>query len=207
MELIAVAQKYEMNSVMTHIRGAVALQDPPFLRLETAFHIYFLAQQYGLHREAVQAARVTLGSRMTMEGLGDKLDFPGMTGIYLHELWKYHEEVRDKLKITGLGFKIGAKDLLCLQRTRETGGFLWWLDCYIDSIAKSPHLFDLTEFETAWGRHINDHARNAFSYGACICASIPSRVKRSFWEALTALVHSAMETVRRVDVSTPHHNS
>src|SRR6201996_1245250 len=39
MELLAVAQKYELRSVVSHIRGAVALQDPPFLRLETAFHI------------------------------------------------------------------------------------------------------------------------------------------------------------------------
>jgi hypothetical protein len=29
MELLAVAQKYEMSSVLSHIRGAVALQDPP----------------------------------------------------------------------------------------------------------------------------------------------------------------------------------
>ena len=93
MELLAVAQKYEMNSVVSHIRGAVALHDPPLLRLETAFHIYFLAQQYRLHREAVQAARVTLRFPMTIEGLEDKLDFPGMTGAYLHELWKYHERV------------------------------------------------------------------------------------------------------------------
>jgi hypothetical protein len=83
MELLAVAQKYEMNSVMSHIRGAISRQDPPFLCSETAFHIYFLAQQYGLHQEAVQAARVTLRLPMTIEGLGDKLDFPGMSGAYL----------------------------------------------------------------------------------------------------------------------------
>ena len=44
MELLAVAQKYQMDSVMTHIRGAIARQDPSFLRPETAFHVYFLAQ-------------------------------------------------------------------------------------------------------------------------------------------------------------------
>ena len=69
MELLAVGQKYEMSSIVSHIRGAVALQDSPFLRLETAFHIYFLAQQYGLHREAVQAARVTLRFQMSLENL------------------------------------------------------------------------------------------------------------------------------------------
>ena len=98
MELLAVAQKYEMDSVVSHIRGTISLQNPPFLRLETAFHIYFLAQQYGLYREAVQAARVTLRFPMTIEGLGDKLDFSGMTGVYLHELWKYHQQVRSELQ-------------------------------------------------------------------------------------------------------------
>src|SRR6266702_2912144 len=59
MELLAVAQKYQMDSVLAHIRGAIARQDPPFLRPETAFHVYFLAQQHELHQEALQAARVT----------------------------------------------------------------------------------------------------------------------------------------------------
>jgi hypothetical protein len=85
MELVAVAQKYEMNSVLSHIR-ALCRQDPSFLRSETALHVYFLAQQHGLHHEAVQAARVTLQFPMTIEGMGDELDFAGMTGAYLHEL-------------------------------------------------------------------------------------------------------------------------
>ena len=104
MELLAVAQKYEMNSVVSHIRGAISRQYPPFLRSETAFHVYFLAQQHGLHHEAAQAARVTLYSPMTIEGLEDKLDFPGMTGAYLHELRKYHEQVRNELKSALLEF-------------------------------------------------------------------------------------------------------
>ncbi|KAH9174341.1 hypothetical protein EDB89DRAFT_1817437, partial [Lactarius sanguifluus] len=91
MELLSVAQKYQMDSVMTHIRGAIARQDPPFLRPESALHVYFLAQQYELRQEAVQAARVTLRLLMTIEDLGDKLEFPGPTGAYLHELWKYHQ--------------------------------------------------------------------------------------------------------------------
>jgi hypothetical protein len=90
MELIAVAQKYQMNSVVSHIRSAVCPQVPPLLRSETAFHVYFLAQQHGLHHEAVQAARVTLHFPMTIEGFEAKLGSAGMTGPYLHELWKYH---------------------------------------------------------------------------------------------------------------------
>ncbi|KAH9069794.1 hypothetical protein EDB83DRAFT_2189889, partial [Lactarius deliciosus] len=90
-ELLSVVQKYQMDSVMTHIRGAISRLDPPFLRPETALHVYFLARQHELRQEAVQAARVTLRLSMTIEDLGDKLEFPGMTGAYLHELWKYHQ--------------------------------------------------------------------------------------------------------------------
>jgi hypothetical protein len=48
MELLSVAQKRQMNSTLAQIRGAVALQDPPFICTETAFHIYSLVQRYGL---------------------------------------------------------------------------------------------------------------------------------------------------------------
>ncbi|KAH9174304.1 hypothetical protein EDB89DRAFT_564632 [Lactarius sanguifluus] len=109
MELLAVAQKYRMDSVLNHIRGDIARQDPPFIRPETALHIYFLAQEHELQdelrQEALQAARVTLHLPMTIESLGDKLDFPGKTGTYLHELWRFHQRVRTDLKSDLLEFK------------------------------------------------------------------------------------------------------
>jgi len=66
-----------------------------------------------------------------------------------------------------------------------------WLYDYINSIADTPHLFDLTEFETAWARHVQTHYVN--SYGVCSCANMPSQVKRSFWESLTAVVQRTIE--------------
>ena len=198
MELLAVAQKYEMNSVVNHIRGAISQQDPPFLRSETALHIYFLAQQYGLRHEAVQAARVTLQFPMTIEGLGDKLDFLGMTGAYLHELWKYHQHVRNELGLALFEFRKSGlpedvKILLCTSPYHGTSSPQWLYD-YINSVAETPprNLFDLTEFEEVRARHVQSHG----SYGACSCATMPGLVKRSFWEALTAVVHRTLEKVR-----------
>jgi hypothetical protein len=92
MELLAVAQKYQMKSVSGYIRGIIARKDPPFIRPETAHDIYFHAQRHGLRPEAVQAARVTLRLPMTIQDLGNKLEFPGLIGAYRHELWKYHGE-------------------------------------------------------------------------------------------------------------------
>ncbi|KAI9436800.1 hypothetical protein BJY52DRAFT_1130320 [Lactarius psammicola] len=200
-ELLAVAQKYQMDSVLVHIRGAISRQDPPLIRPETALYVYFLAQQYELHQEALQAARVTLRLSMTIEDLGDKLEFPGTTGAYLHELWKYHQQVRTYLKSGLLEFRrSGIPDIVqglyCSKASSYTSGqLLQWLDKYIESIPEAPHLFDLIEFENVWARHIQQY-NNSYS-SACSCLSISSQALRTFWEALTAVFHRTVEKVRR----------
>jgi hypothetical protein len=199
MGLLAVAQKYEINAAMSHIRGAIALQDPPFFRMETAFHVYFLAQQHGLHREAVQAARVTLRLPMTIEGLGDKLDFAGMTGAYLHELWKYHEHVRKELRSAVFQFRNSGlpddvKSLMCTDHYWDDTSRPQWLYNYIDSVAETPHLFDITEFENVRTCHVQSQVTSS-NYRACTCATMSSHIKRSFWEAFTAPVHRTIEKV------------
>ncbi|KAH9009773.1 hypothetical protein EDB85DRAFT_2162308 [Lactarius pseudohatsudake] len=195
MELLAVTQKYQMDSVMTHIRGDIARQEPPFLRPETALRVYFLAQEHELHREALQTARVTLRLPMTIESLGDKLDFPGITGAYLHELWKYHQRVRTDLKSGVLEFKKSGllpyevkKYLHCIPR-RPTLQSSRWLDVFIDSIAETPHLFDLIEFEDARASHV----RVMTDYLSCSCSVISGQIIRAFWEALTAVVSGTIE--------------
>ncbi|KAH8985648.1 hypothetical protein EDB86DRAFT_3083454 [Lactarius hatsudake] len=192
MELLAVAQKYQMDSVMTHIRGAISRQDLPFIRPETAFHVYFLAQQHELHREALQAARVTLRLPMSIESLEDKLDFPGMIGAYLLELWKYHQRVRSDLQSDILEFKNSGLPhdvnvLRCRSSRRCSNIFPRWLDVFMGSIAEAPHLFDLIELEDARARHIRDEVYS------CSCIHIPSQVIRAFWEALTAVVRGTIE--------------
>ena len=199
MELLAVAQKYEMNSVLSHIRCAISRQDPPFLRLETAFHVYFLAQQYELHQEAVQAARVTLRLPMTIEGLGDKLDFAEMTGAYLHELWKYHKQVRNELKSALLEFRNSSlpndvKTLRCTNLYYGNSSSPQWLYDYVNTVGETPHRFDLTEFENARTCHVQN-TLSSTSSRACSCATMLSQVKRSFWEAFTAVVHRTIEKV------------
>ena len=210
MELLAVAQKYEMDSVVSHIRGAISRQDPPFLRLDTAFRVYFLAQQYGLHREAVQAARVTLQFPMSIEGLGDELDLPGMTGAYLHELWMYHDQVRSERKsavreFRDTGLPDDMKNLIC-ESPFLSACPPQWLYEYLNSVAEAPpgYLFDLTQFEEVWRRHVESHS---ISYGACACATMPSHVRRSFWEALKVVVHRALEKVGRIGVARTHRGS
>ncbi|KAH9053908.1 hypothetical protein EDB87DRAFT_145754 [Lactarius vividus] len=199
MELLAVAQKYQMESVLTRVRGAISRLDQPFVSPESALHIYFLAQKYGLHQEALKAARATLRLSMTIEDLGDKLDFPGMTGAYLLELWKYHLRVRADLKSSVPEFKNSGlpgvvKNLRCMKNQYYPynlhNSFPKWIDDYIGSITEAPHLFDLIEFESAWARHIQD---DGYTSSKCSCVGIPSQVIRTLWEALTTVVHGAIE--------------
>ena len=85
MELLSVAQFYQMGTMLAHIRGSIARQNSLPTRLEPVLHIYALAQEYGLRQEALQTARaIFLEHSMTIEGFGNKLDI--VPGASLYEL-------------------------------------------------------------------------------------------------------------------------
>lgn len=192
MELLSVAQKYDMNHALARIRGAVALQDPPFIRPENAFHVYSLAQTYGLDQEVVRAARMALTFPITIEYLEDKFD--SMSGVHLHALWKYYQKVRINLRSDLTEFRTnGAHDALASLtcQMRATSGIPNWLDAYITSIEKQPALFDLTEF----------HMRLRIHAPYCTpCRAMPTMMIRDFWKALTGVVHNSMMKVGVSDV-------
>ena len=192
MELLSVAQKYQIETALTHIRGSIARQKSLPTRLDSALHIYALAQMYGLRPEALQTARTILNYPMTIEDFGNKLDI--MSGASLYELWKYHERVRTIL----------SSDLTEFRRTCAQGtvtGLVCtkfgsshipkWLDQYIESIGKAPSLFDSAEFNIAIARHIKDKADDV----KCECASIPTQTMRDFWKALGSVVDGSFEKV------------
>ena len=218
MELLAAAQKYQMNSVLSHIRGIIgSRKDPSFIRPETALYIYSLAQRYELHQEALQAAQVTLRLPMSIEDLGGKLFFPqvfpGMTGAYLYELWKYHERFRTDFKSCVLEFRNSGlpddvKRLRCRipDRSISDDSPPQWLDKYIESVAGALHLFDPVEFEIEWARHIKE-AKTLYRTCSCLDIRHTSQLRRVFWEALTAVVHRTIEHVRRAGVTGLHRNN
>ncbi|KAI0306354.1 hypothetical protein B0F90DRAFT_1923198 [Multifurca ochricompacta] len=63
-----------------------------FFRDETASLIYSLAQIYGLHQEALRAARTTLSFSITIEDIKSDGDLDIMSGASLYELWRYLRE-------------------------------------------------------------------------------------------------------------------
>jgi hypothetical protein len=200
MELLSVAQKYQMGTVLIHIRGSIARQNPVPTHLEPALRIYSLAQKYGLRPEALQTARNILQHSMTIENFDDMLDI--IPGASLYELWKYYEGVQailasDLTKFRGSAAHGMIRGIRCTAHSSESSQVPSWIDDYIESIGRSPNLFDPVEFNTAMLSHINaTAARNT-----CECASIPSRTIRNFWEALASVVHGSYDRVSFVDVS------
>ncbi|KAH9010892.1 hypothetical protein EDB85DRAFT_2125685, partial [Lactarius pseudohatsudake] len=121
-----------------------------------------------------------------------------MTGAYLHELWKYHQQVRTDLRSGFLEFRNSGlphdvQVLRCLDPHSDNHTFPRWLGDYITSIAEAPHLFDLTEFEGARGRHIKSEINNIYYSRSCSCVDMPGRVIRTFWEAMTTVVRRTID--------------
>ena len=196
MELLSVAQKYQMETVLTHIRGSISLQNSLPSHLDTALRNYALAQKYGLRPEALRAARaILLKQSMTIEDFDSKLDI--MPGTSLYELWKYHERVRAILAPDLTEFRASCArgtitGLPCAQLSSSQ--IPSWLDYYIESIGNALNLFDLVEFDSSKARHINDKM-----YG-CGCAFIPSQTIHNFWEALTSVVQGSFEKASAIDI-------
>jgi hypothetical protein len=183
MILLSAAQKYQMDSILSHIRAVIASQDPPFIRSETAFQVYSLAQLHELRPEALHGARTTLTSSFKLEDLEDEI---GTTsGAYLRELWKYHNRVWTYLTADLAIFKATGIPR-AITRQSCSYGTLTWLGEYLSSVAESPALFDITEFYLFLSRHINA------SHPHCTCVNIPSKAIHAFWMALTNVVHGCM---------------
>ena len=196
MELLSVAQKYQMETVLVHIRGSIARLNPLPTHLEAALHIYALAQKHGLRLEALQTARTILGHSMTIEDFNNKLDI--MPGTSLYELWKYHERVRAILASDLAEFReSGSRGTMTGLRCTELSSsqIPSWVDQYIVSMGNAPNLFDPLEFNIAMTRHIENGGN-----GGCECGSISSQTMHEFWEALVSVVNDCFKKVSVVHV-------
>jgi BTB/POZ domain len=224
MELLSLAQKYQLSSVMDYIRYHISRQSPSSTERDSALHLYHLAQKYGLRHEALQAAQTLSRHPMNICDLKDKLDM--MPGASLYELWRYHEKVRAILKADLMGFRTsGARGTVTsLRCKRGSSQIPDWLDNYIESIGDAPNRFDLIEFNTALARHIRGGSQPGISqndacpgcrcqcggrqyegshHSNCTCGtkSMSSQTIRKFWEALTSVVHGSFKKVVIIDVS------
>lgn len=182
MQLLSVAQKYEMASVLSNIRNCLASKDPPFICPENAFHTYALAQKHGLRQEVAKAARLTLASTLTVDNLDDKLNV--MPGAHLHELWKYHKSVKSNLKSHVEEFIRSCADNLLLDEICSPRGIPRWFDDYLTSIATTPSSFNPIEFHKTLAEHSLGEGCRPFSR-----SKTPNENIKALWTALTSFVN------------------
>ena len=203
MKLLSVAQMYKMNVVLTHIRNDIARQEPPFIREDTAYLIYSLAQKHGLRTEALEAARCTLSfSSMTIEDLAKEKKLDMMPGVFLYELWKYHQRVRLNLTSDIEEFRqSNALKILGDLSCNAPSPFVtrpYWLHSYISDIGRIrvPAFLDFTDFQVGLTKHITKSDLNRNTKGGCAsCSSITRKNMRKFWDALTATVYRCIAKV------------
>jgi hypothetical protein len=198
MELLSVAQRYQMDSILAHIRLSIARRIPPPTQRSSALYIYSLAQQYGLRQEALRAARTVLNFPISIGDLEERLGV--MSGASLYELWKYSERVRailasDLTEFRSSGARGTLTSLRCVEFTSSQ--IPLWLDDYIESIQGDINLFDFIEFNSTLACHMEAENGNPL----CACAHIPSQVVREFWKALSSVVYGSFEKVSVMWVS------
>ncbi|KAH9020957.1 hypothetical protein EDB85DRAFT_2152723 [Lactarius pseudohatsudake] len=190
LELLSVAEKYGMTTALTRIRDCASRRDPPFICPENALDGYCLALNYGLLKETLEAAEVTLKSPMTIQDLEEKLDT--MPGVTLYKLWKYRQRVIENLGVILIDSEVyrilydAALDCVELTGyaiTAAIGEIPQWLDLYLDSVAEDPACADLTTFHLALSSHVSPTGSSCKH-----CTSIPRKTLREFWTALTAVV-------------------
>ncbi|KAH9008482.1 hypothetical protein EDB84DRAFT_1596314 [Lactarius hengduanensis] len=202
LELLSVAEKYRMTTALIRIRDCASRRDPPFICPENALHVYCVASNYGLLKETLEAAEVTLKSPMTIQDLEDKLDT--MPGITLYKLWKYRQRVLENLTvdlndefIDSEIYEILYNEGIDCDELTDYGihpGIPLWLEEYFDSVAGDPSSVDLTTFHLALSSHLSS-TDSLYGDFCDDCASIPHETIRELWTALTALVR---ESTRKV---------
>ncbi|KAF8258572.1 hypothetical protein EI94DRAFT_1754283 [Lactarius quietus] len=192
-ELLSVAQKYEMGLALAHIRDHISRQNPPLIRKSTAFHAYSLSQQYGLRQEALQAAQLTLNFPLSIESLESTAKLGIMPSPFLYELWCYHARVQRFLGDDLAAFRtIGTARINIRCRNLDNYDVPVWLGTYVQAIATSPALFDLSEFHMTLMRHIVPEDLRSSGYCQS-CATIESKTIDAFWTGLKGVVQGSME--------------
>ena len=160
LELISVAEQYEMTTALIRIRDCASRRDPPLICRETALQVYSLAWKKGLLKETLEAAEETLKSPMTIPDLEGQLDI--IPRVALHELWKYRQRVLENLLGNLLYPNLNNSEVYRILSDADLdcvviGGFgiPQWLDEYLDTVLEDSACFDLTTFHLALSSHVS----------------------------------------------------
>ncbi|KAH9174361.1 hypothetical protein EDB89DRAFT_566959 [Lactarius sanguifluus] len=196
LDLISVAQKYEMATALIRIRDCASRREPSLICPETALRVFSLAHEYGLLEEARQAAEETLKFPMTIQDFEDKLDI--IPGAALSDLWKYRQQVLANLAVS-LHEEFYESELCqtlaslyCSDANNADGSKIpLWIDSYLYDIEDNLAIFNLTAFHLALSSHVSPTGD-----GCEHCVLIPGETLNDIWTALTAVLHGSIRKAK-----------
>ncbi|KAH9007872.1 hypothetical protein EDB84DRAFT_1426188, partial [Lactarius hengduanensis] len=202
LELLSVAQKYEMTTTLDRIRDCASRRNPNFVCAETALEVYSLAWKYGLFEEALRAAEETLKIPMTIDNYEDKLTIIPVPALC--ELWNYRVQVHNNLN-TGFNSEFAKSEVYqslanldCVGGSveiNESSGIPLWIGRYLYSVLEDLARLDLSTFLLAQSSHVSSTGtgKGTSSDRCKHCMSIPAEMTCSFWTALTTFVHKSIK--------------
>lgn len=204
LELLSVAQKYEMTTTLARIRDCASRRDPSFISAKTALHVYSLAWKFGLLEETLLAAEEALKIPMTIDKFEDKLERIPIPALC--QLWKYRQRVLEDLNTNfymGLSSSGAYQTLVnidCVEKNISSNTPLW-LDHYLNSILKDPAHVDLTTFHLALASHVSSTDVETSSDGCKKNISALGHTVSDFWADLRAVVRNSIKKVSSTDVT------
>ena len=202
MELLSIAQLYKMDVILTHIRNHIAQQQPPFIRKETSFFVYALAQKHGLRTEALQAARCTLGfPTVTIQDLAEEGKLGLMPGAFLHELWKYWQTVQSSFAVDIKEFTSSNHDALKTVNDLSccNDGPPYWLLYLMLTLGDAPVSFDFADFHVGFKEH-SQGLDSKYRQDCGACSDISEEALRALWEVLMVVLQGSIVKVRSMHV-------
>ena len=126
-----------------------------------------------------------------------------MPGIFLHELWKYHQRVRSNLT-SDLKKFMDFNALIILEYSScdppANSRLPCWIHSYISDIGRAcvPAFLDLTNFHMRLTEHVEDQSTNS---KCASCSGIPRNKIRALWVDMMAAVHGSIAKVRATYIS------
>ncbi|KAI0264228.1 hypothetical protein BC834DRAFT_276533 [Gloeopeniophorella convolvens] len=190
--VLAAAQKYRMDTAMTLLRTFVEKERPNLVHRDNAFSAYGLAWQNRLLPETLAAARLTLESHLSIQGLGESLKYTHGTSLYQLQLYRENSHLHLSRALTQfrLGEQTetrrmwGPQNRMACERMLASGVPVW-LDGFLRFMQTSRPILDFTKFH----RFLMDHVA---STRCDFCRSKPPQLIDAFWEALTKVVEGAL---------------
>ena len=168
--LLSACQKYDMESIQSHIRAEIKRGTFPAPVGAAAFRGYAIASSMGLIPEQESAARLTLAYPMTFDSLGEALQ--SFSGRALVDLVRYRKRCRNNLR--------SCLDTFFDVRSR----CIIWEGCHQGS-SKG------TDAPTTWLHNFFTSKSNELNEGFTLAIRSPSKILEKYLTALKNHTQSA----------------